>query len=254
MKREIRYVVVKIKDAQNHLSQADLDRLQNLAMSVNAGRLAEGKHPMECVVVESDWPEYERVWQMIADRVDSMTAQTEDLDEPQPEWAVGRLNGEYMTKGASLATRDGRRIGNAFVCELTKHPTLGMIATVITDMGNKVSLTESELKELFFPPVWIMNCEEALRARSSHRQHMAHSRINRILIITDDTLHPPRVDDRGCSFIRMTINQWKADPHKFECMELDAVIFLAPPPDGMEQTLRFQLAVRNGGILHEYKP
>jgi hypothetical protein len=77
--------------------------------------------------------------------------------------------------------------------------------------------------------------------------------MNRILIITEkNTNHPHRVDDRNSSFIRMSINQWRADPARFEGMQYDAVIFLDPPPTEMERMLRFRLAAKDGGMLHQY--
>ena len=87
------------------------------------------------------------------------------LDEPLPKWAIGKLDGEYMTAGAGLATRDGRRMGNAFVYQLTEHKEMGMLATVITDMGNEFKMTESELREAFHPPAWLMSVEEAKACR-----------------------------------------------------------------------------------------
>ena len=76
--------------------------------------------------------------------------------------------------------------------------------------------------------------------------------MNQILIITEKTQHPGRVDDRNSSFIRMSISQWRADPCKFEGIELDAVIFLDPPPFEMEQQLRTRLVAKDGGMLHQY--
>lgn len=87
------------------------------------------------------------------------------FDEPLPLWALGRLDGEYMTAGAGLATRDGRRMGNAFVYELEEHFALGTVAIVITDMGNEFKMTERELREAFYPPIWLMDCEEAKARR-----------------------------------------------------------------------------------------
>lgn len=70
MEREDRYIVIKRKDAEAYLSdglKADLDRVCD---AISERREADGRHPMECVVVECDWPEYERVWDMIKARVD----------------------------------------------------------------------------------------------------------------------------------------------------------------------------------------
>lgn len=69
MLREHKYLVVKIKDALNHLTIDEYETLFRLACKVDAGRRAEGKHKMKCVVVECDWPEYKPTWKAIADRV-----------------------------------------------------------------------------------------------------------------------------------------------------------------------------------------
>ncbi len=56
--REERYIVIKRK----HLTA-----LQERALRAHMNRLGIGT--VECVVVESDWPEYETVWRMIEDRM-----------------------------------------------------------------------------------------------------------------------------------------------------------------------------------------
>jgi len=71
--REERYVVLKIKDLREYLPQPLIDHLSSIADEVRAGRQLAGKQPLECVVVESDWPEYEPTWQAIEARVDGDT-------------------------------------------------------------------------------------------------------------------------------------------------------------------------------------
>lgn len=56
-KREERYIVVKRKS---------LTAIQETALRAHIARL--GIETVECVVVESDWPEYEHVWDMIEAR------------------------------------------------------------------------------------------------------------------------------------------------------------------------------------------
>jgi hypothetical protein len=70
MKREIRYLVLKLKDVQC-LSQADQAALKYIAAKVDVIRMGRNKIPLACVVVESDWPEYEPTWQAIERRVDA---------------------------------------------------------------------------------------------------------------------------------------------------------------------------------------
>lgn len=64
-KREERYIVVKLK----HLAGLQVAPLRNF--------LRENRVPtLDCVVVESDWPEYEPVWQMIERRMTGQPAVT----------------------------------------------------------------------------------------------------------------------------------------------------------------------------------
>ena len=70
-KREERYIVVKLK----HLAGLQVAPLRNF--------LRENRVPtLDCVVVESDWPEYMPVWQMIERRMTGQPAVTaaEELD------------------------------------------------------------------------------------------------------------------------------------------------------------------------------
>lgn len=74
-KREHRYIVFKISD----LIQIDkqfgklgslLAEVTRLGDKVAYFRERNGKPPLECVVVESDWPEYEPTWQAIRMRME----------------------------------------------------------------------------------------------------------------------------------------------------------------------------------------
>ncbi len=90
-------------------------------------------------------------------------------DFPIPEWAERRSSGAYMEVGAQLCTRDGRRLGNAYVDDISHHVQLGPLAHVITDMGSTFRMTLEELAEGFWPPAYIMNVSEA-RIRLRRRQ------------------------------------------------------------------------------------
>jgi len=67
--RECRYLVTKIKDAELALDTVELYIFNKLLNKIKANRQWRGKIDLACVVIESDWPEYERVWEMIAERV-----------------------------------------------------------------------------------------------------------------------------------------------------------------------------------------
>lgn len=75
MEREERYIVIKksdIKYALYHgsLIGSDIDTLNCTLEVLNLERHRRGKADLKTVVVEHDWPEYERVWKMIEARVD----------------------------------------------------------------------------------------------------------------------------------------------------------------------------------------
>lgn len=74
MKRENRYVVLKVSDIEQAISRGMvshdvIDALDTLAQAVKSVRKQRGRDELSCVVVESDWPEYEVVWGMIEARV-----------------------------------------------------------------------------------------------------------------------------------------------------------------------------------------
>jgi hypothetical protein len=70
MEREQRYVVFKIKDMFKYLSEDEIEVVGDLLEKVVYGRQMDSREPLKCVTVESDWPEYEMVWDMIEKRVD----------------------------------------------------------------------------------------------------------------------------------------------------------------------------------------
>ena len=64
--REERYIVFKISDLGNSLKG---DEIRKLAREYAEHRQRLRKKPLECVVVEKDWPEYEPTWKAIEARV-----------------------------------------------------------------------------------------------------------------------------------------------------------------------------------------
>ena len=72
-KREERYIVFKMSDLGNSLKG---DEIRRLAREYAEQRRLKGKDPLECVVVESDWPEYEPTWRAIEVRVTGAQAQS----------------------------------------------------------------------------------------------------------------------------------------------------------------------------------
>jgi len=86
-------------------------------------------------------------------------------DFPLPEWAARRSDGNYMEPGAQLATRDGRRLGNAYVDGVQQHDKQGWVAVVVTDIGNSFCMTIRELEQAFYPPAYVMRLDEARQRR-----------------------------------------------------------------------------------------
>lgn len=68
-KRELRYVVLKVKDIE-HLSLENRKHLIGICDQMKIIRADRGKEEMQCVVVEHDWPEYEYVWGLIQHRME----------------------------------------------------------------------------------------------------------------------------------------------------------------------------------------
>lgn len=70
--REARYVVVKLKDIRGAgCTQEEIDAFNALCDKVTRHRYGRGAGPLEGVVVEKDWPEYEPTWDAIKTRMES---------------------------------------------------------------------------------------------------------------------------------------------------------------------------------------
>lgn len=76
MEREERYLVIKLSDVAKaleltHITQSNVTALEHIMSKLWFSRAQRGKEDLKTVVVEHDWPEYEKVWQMIEDRVNA---------------------------------------------------------------------------------------------------------------------------------------------------------------------------------------
>lgn len=89
--REERYIVIKRK----HLSKAKEEALRTYLFEDNISTI-------ECVVVESDWPENETVWRMIEDRVTGR-ASTDDAADDYIRIENAECKG--MDKGADFCIK-----------------------------------------------------------------------------------------------------------------------------------------------------
>jgi hypothetical protein len=70
MEREQKYVVFKIKDIFKYLSEDEIEAVGNFLEKICYGRQMDSREPLVCATVESDWPEYDMVWESIEKRVD----------------------------------------------------------------------------------------------------------------------------------------------------------------------------------------
>lgn len=67
--RESNYLVLKNRDVNFVLTELEREILFKLVGKIKDHRELLGKPALKCVVVESDWPEYEPTWKAIEDRV-----------------------------------------------------------------------------------------------------------------------------------------------------------------------------------------
>ena len=68
-KREDRYLVMKFKDVRKYLTDTEKGILLSLSKKISKGRCDDDRDQLDCVVVESDWPEYEPTWNAIEERM-----------------------------------------------------------------------------------------------------------------------------------------------------------------------------------------
>lgn len=68
--REQRYIVMKVKDMEC-LEPYECQNLLDMLKKINEHRLERNKECLMGVFVEDDWPEYEKVWEMIEERVNA---------------------------------------------------------------------------------------------------------------------------------------------------------------------------------------
>ena len=107
--REARYVVLKNADIMQCLTVNELIELRYIQARVKEHRTKIGKPRLDCVVVESDWPEYEPTWRAIEARVtgaqpspsvpegfsrEDLEAVADGLDGYEKTVNVGNVTGE----------------------------------------------------------------------------------------------------------------------------------------------------------------
>lgn len=69
MELENRYLVIKQKDIESILSPSEKIRLACMADKINESRKSDGRDLLKCVVIESDWPEYQAARTVLLSRI-----------------------------------------------------------------------------------------------------------------------------------------------------------------------------------------
>lgn len=93
MERYNKYLVVKIEDILNFLSDEEQEQLNTLRNKVELERFRSGKKAQQYVCVAADWPMYEIVWGMIEAYVDG---KPDELTRLQSELAEARAEIERL--------------------------------------------------------------------------------------------------------------------------------------------------------------
>lgn len=82
-----------------------------------------------------------------------------------PKWATAKNNGSLVI-GAQLCTKDGRRLGNAHIVDITERmwkKESCLIYSVLTDAGTRLNLTSEEIASEFYPSEFISDVNEVLK-------------------------------------------------------------------------------------------
>jgi len=71
MKLENKYIVLKRSDVEEYLNEDEKITLSVLCERVGDGRRNNGKPSIDALVIESDWPEYGKAFDLLSERIDS---------------------------------------------------------------------------------------------------------------------------------------------------------------------------------------
>jgi len=69
-KLENRYMIIKRADAKKYLSSEEIEELSFIEANICAARMLDERPPLDALVIEKDWPEYETALKLLSDRVD----------------------------------------------------------------------------------------------------------------------------------------------------------------------------------------
>ena len=104
-KREQRYFVVKVRDAKRYLDDHQLEKLAEIADTISEGREKDSIPDVECVVIESDWPEYEPTWKAIEARMTGAQPAPSVPDVDALAQFIREIDGKHQLGAGALAER-----------------------------------------------------------------------------------------------------------------------------------------------------
>lgn len=161
MKREERYVVMKHADIDSALSDSDKLLLSAVLSKVERYRKEQHKEPLEAVVVEHDWPEYEQVWKMIETRVDR----------------------EENNRKFETMLDNKERLGYFFVVET--HQGKFLITSNAHSANRLKEYTGYEYRAMFSPDCGFNNSEIFTTSWSVHFKHVVRVSFDEIIALYD---------------------------------------------------------------------
>jgi hypothetical protein len=103
-KRENRYIVIKIADLVDTTGLPMQPSIEAYMKQAQEVRESAGKPHLECLVIESDWPEYEPAWKMIQDRVEGNKSNFDDWhNNPYTKILMDSIKNDYVPKAYQAA-------------------------------------------------------------------------------------------------------------------------------------------------------
>lgn len=152
MKRENRYEVLKVKDIEASLTLEETKILAILCRKVAEYRAIKGKNPLDCVVVESDWPEYEKTWEMIEKRVKQDELKSFMHEKFEGNQAVYRNLPYFYVVGRKLVCSDAPSVRRL----ITYTGYLYAIIARDDEIKNDLDLNQYNSNTVLYQPcVWV---------------------------------------------------------------------------------------------------
>lgn len=187
-KREKRYHVLKASDVEAVFTNEEKALLEKFFVKAARHREEQNKKPLTCVVIESDWPEYEPAWKAIESRVNGKRKESSNLTmqseleqfkktgnstharwvanellkaqadskfeniEKQLDVTVGRTSGGDIKSGLLWAVLDLVEAKNRMLIknyiEIISHATGGKMNKAYTDISQIKAVIDDSVNEI----------------------------------------------------------------------------------------------------------